>query len=223
MNNPPDEFETAAAPLHPNRNDISRHLFELRWNRSRHEILLIGTRGSPVCPAPGTQWDSAIMSPRLAHSESSMLPRNDRAVFSKRTKDRIELSRQATSRMGCVGQRSRGGGRMRRVLPQRRAAETFDLRFWSQLFTVTVGFYADGTPGEVFIDGGKTGQDVQTTARDAAVVLSLALQHGSSIETIRHAVTRGGSGAAASILGGGCRSMRWRFYRGSSGHEQPAR
>ena len=40
-----------------------------RWNRSRHEILLIGTRGNPVCPAPGTQWDSAIMSPRLAHSE----------------------------------------------------------------------------------------------------------------------------------------------------------
>ena len=40
-----------------------------RWNRSRHEILLIGTRGNPVCPAPGEQWDSAIMSPRLAHSE----------------------------------------------------------------------------------------------------------------------------------------------------------
>ena len=40
-----------------------------RWNRSRHEILLIGTRGNPVCPAPGTQWDLAIMSPRLAHSE----------------------------------------------------------------------------------------------------------------------------------------------------------
>ena len=63
---------------------------------------------------------------------------------------------------------------MRRVLPQRRAAETFDLRFWNQPFTVTVGFYADGTPGEVFIDGGKTGQDIQSTARDAAVVLSLA-------------------------------------------------
>ena len=40
-----------------------------RWNRSRHEILLIGTRGNPVCPAPGTQRDSAIMSPRRAHSE----------------------------------------------------------------------------------------------------------------------------------------------------------
>ena len=77
------------------------------------------------------------------------------------------------------------------------------------------------TLGEVFIDGGKTGQDVQSTARDAAVVLSLALQHGTPIEVIRHAVTRSGSGEAASILGRW--SMRCRFYRGSSGHEQPAR
>ena len=67
---------------------------------------------------------------------------------------------------------------MRRILPQRRAAETFDLRFWNQPFTVTVGFYADGTPGEVFIDGGKTGNDIQSIARDAGVLLSLALQHG---------------------------------------------
>jgi hypothetical protein len=78
---------------------------------------------------------------------------------------------------------------------------TFDLRFWNQPFTVTVGFYPDGTLGEVLIDGGKTGQDIQSTARDAAVVLSIALQHGIPIETIRHAVTRDGSGAAASILG----------------------
>ena len=90
---------------------------------------------------------------------------------------------------------------MRRVLPQRRAAETFDLRFWNQPFTVTVGFYADGTPGEVFIDGGKTGQDIQNIARDAAVVLSLALSTVSPSRTIRHAVTRSGTGEAASILG----------------------
>ena len=113
-----------------------------RWNRSRHEILLIGTRGNPVCPAPG---DTVGFGDHVAAAGSfrkaEMLPRNDRAVFSERTEDRIELSRQATSRMGCVGQRSRGGGRMRRVLPQRRAAETFDLRFWNQPFTVTVGFY----------------------------------------------------------------------------------
>jgi hypothetical protein len=88
---------------------------------------------------------------------------------------------------------------MRRTLPQRRAAETVNLRFWNQSFSITIGFYPDGTPGEVFIDGGKTGQDVQSTARDAAVVMSLALQHGTPIEAIRHAVTRNGSGEAASI------------------------
>jgi hypothetical protein len=89
----------------------------------------------------------------------------------------------------------------RRILPQRRSAETFQLRFWNQQFTITVGHYPDGTPGEVFIDGGKSGQDVQSTARDAAVVLSLALQYGAPIETIQHAVTRSGNGEAASILG----------------------
>jgi hypothetical protein len=90
---------------------------------------------------------------------------------------------------------------MRRTLPQRRASETFTLRFWSQNFTVTVGRFPDGTVGEVFIDGGKTGQDIQSTARDAAVVISLALQHGTPIEAIRHAVTRNGFGEAASIVG----------------------
>jgi hypothetical protein len=90
---------------------------------------------------------------------------------------------------------------MRRVLPRRRAAETFNLRFWNQSFTVTVGFYGDGTPGEVFIDCCKTGTDIQSIACDAAVVLSLAPQHGTPIETIRHAVTRSGSGEAASIVG----------------------
>jgi hypothetical protein len=61
---------------------------------------------------------------------------------------------------------------MRRVLPRRRAAETFNMRFWNQLFTVTVGFYADGTLGEVFIDGCKTGNDIESIARDAGVLLS---------------------------------------------------
>jgi hypothetical protein len=89
----------------------------------------------------------------------------------------------------------------RRILPQRRSAETFQLRFWNQPVSVTVGYYEDGTPGEIFDDAGKTGQDVQSTARDAAIVLSLALQHGATVATIRHAVTRSGNGEAASILG----------------------
>jgi hypothetical protein len=42
----------------------------------------------------------------------------------------------------------------RRIFPQRRTAETFNLRFWNQQFTITVGHYPDGTPGELFIVGG---------------------------------------------------------------------
>lgn len=43
------------------------------WFRSMHEHLLVGTRGKPPAPAPGTQWPSAIGDqpddPLLAHSE----------------------------------------------------------------------------------------------------------------------------------------------------------
>ena len=90
---------------------------------------------------------------------------------------------------------------MRLILPQRRRAETFTVIHWDQPFVVTVGFFDDGTPGEVFIDGCKTGTDIESIARDAGVLLSLALQHGVPPETIRHAVTRGASEEPASILG----------------------
>lgn len=39
------------------------------WNRNKHEILLIGVKGHIDCPAPGDQWDSLLMSPRLEHSQ----------------------------------------------------------------------------------------------------------------------------------------------------------
>jgi N6-adenosine-specific RNA methylase IME4 len=39
-----------------------------RWNRSKHELLLIGTRGKVPAPAPGTQRESLIMAPKGRHS-----------------------------------------------------------------------------------------------------------------------------------------------------------
>jgi N6-adenosine-specific RNA methylase IME4 len=38
------------------------------WFRSRHELLLVGTRGSAPAPAHGLQWDSVIEQPRGEHS-----------------------------------------------------------------------------------------------------------------------------------------------------------
>lgn len=39
------------------------------WVRNRHELLLIGTRGSVPAPAPGSQFQSVIEAPVGAHSE----------------------------------------------------------------------------------------------------------------------------------------------------------
>lgn len=39
-----------------------------RWFWINHEILLIGTRGNPPAPAPGTQWPSVIKAPIGEHS-----------------------------------------------------------------------------------------------------------------------------------------------------------
>jgi N6-adenosine-specific RNA methylase IME4 len=38
------------------------------WNREKHELLLIGTRGDIPCPAQGLQWESLVMAPRGEHS-----------------------------------------------------------------------------------------------------------------------------------------------------------
>ena len=37
--------------------------------RQRHEYLLLGKRGKPITPLPGTQPDSVIEAPRGKHSE----------------------------------------------------------------------------------------------------------------------------------------------------------
>ena len=91
----------------------------------------------------------------------------------------------------------------RRVLPQRRRAETFELEFGghARRFAVTLGFYDDGALGEVFITGGKSGEQVEAIARDGAVLLSMALQHGCSMTTIASAITRDSQGAPSSIIG----------------------
>jgi hypothetical protein len=91
----------------------------------------------------------------------------------------------------------------RRALPQRRASESFDLDFGglARAHTITIGFYDDGTIGEVFINGGKSGEQVEAIARDAAVILSLALQFGADLANIKSAITRDAQGDAQTIIG----------------------
>jgi len=60
--------------------------------------------------------------------------------------------------------------------------------------------FQDGRLAEVFfLKAGHPGSAVETFSRDAAVVLSIALQHGASVKEIRHSLVklRDGSGAGA--------------------------
>ena len=92
---------------------------------------------------------------------------------------------------------------MRSVLPQRRRSETFELRWGKQntVFAITIGFYDDGSPGEVFISGAKAGSDLDAASRDNAVLLSIALQHGVPLQVMAGAVTRELDGSPSTIAG----------------------
>jgi hypothetical protein len=69
----------------------------------------------------------------------------------------------------------------RKRLPSRRPLHTETLEVASQAFTATVGF-DPGTcrPCELFLTGGKAGSTLDALLADAAVVISVALQHGVS-------------------------------------------
>jgi hypothetical protein len=92
---------------------------------------------------------------------------------------------------------------VREALPNRRFSETFDMRRGDRraIFKITVGYYRDGRVGEVFISGAKVGSELEAVARDGAVLLSIALQHGVDLETIRRAITREQNGGPSTIIG----------------------
>jgi hypothetical protein len=91
----------------------------------------------------------------------------------------------------------------RRELPQRRRSENFEMSFdgFSKRYYITVGYYDDDTIGEVFIDHPVSGMQSQAIARDGAVLVSMALQHGVPLQTIQHAVTRNSNNEPTSIVG----------------------
>jgi hypothetical protein len=57
----------------------------------------------------------------------------------------------------------------------------------------------DGRVGELFLDGGKV-DALSEMARGSAIVVSLALQCGCSIETLRHALSGRGEGPISAAL-----------------------
>lgn len=82
----------------------------------------------------------------------------------------------------------------RERLPDRRASENLSFELHGLRYTATVSRGADGRLGELFLNNHKAGNQSDTNARDAAIILSFAAQHGADIETIRRALCRDSHG-----------------------------
>lgn len=91
-------------------------------------------------------------------------------------------------------------------LPLRRFSLNFTVAFQGEKYDVSTSFYPGGQIGDTFIDrkkdkvAAKLGMQLDAACRDSAILLSLALQHGCSIERLKHSVTRDEDGLTPSSL-----------------------
>ena len=73
---------------------------------------------------------------------------------------------------------------VRRRLPDERRALTHHFSVGGQEGYLTVGVYDDGLPGEIFITMSKQGSTISGLMDSFATAVSLALQHGVSLEVL---------------------------------------
>ena len=86
-------------------------------------------------------------------------------------------------------------------LPDRRFAETVVLEHGGTRFMVTIGFYPDDRPGEVFTHGARSGSNLDALLADACVVVSCLIQHGVEPRDLATSMGRLGNAEPASIIG----------------------
>jgi hypothetical protein len=89
----------------------------------------------------------------------------------------------------------------RQRLPDRRASEQIGFFCCGFEFTATISRFPDGRLAEIFLANGKCGSDSDVSARDAAVVASIALQYGVPVEVLRKALMRDSAGQPSGPLG----------------------
>lgn len=86
-------------------------------------------------------------------------------------------------------------------LPNRREHELIEFDHAGFHYVAGLGRLEGGGLAEIFLNVAKSGTPLETQARDAAIVASIGLQHGATVETLRRAVTRNGDGSASGPLG----------------------
>jgi ribonucleoside-diphosphate reductase alpha chain len=91
----------------------------------------------------------------------------------------------------------------RERLPDRWGAELIGFEDNGRQWTATIGRFADGRLGEIFVDAGKEWPLVEL-AQDSAIVASIALQAVCPLDVLRHALVgrnAGPLGVARGLIG----------------------
>jgi ribonucleoside-diphosphate reductase alpha chain len=73
---------------------------------------------------------------------------------------------------------------MREALPERRRSWTQRVRIDGQVVYLCVGEYADGRPGEIFVDVSKQGTFLRGVMGALGRMVSISLQCGSGVEAV---------------------------------------
>ena len=89
----------------------------------------------------------------------------------------------------------------RRRLPNRRESEIAEFDLGGVSYVASASFFADGRLAEIFLDGPKIGSSAQISAREGAVLASLALQHGVGARDLHHALEKLDDGSPAGPIG----------------------
>jgi hypothetical protein len=86
-------------------------------------------------------------------------------------------------------------------LPNRRASRTFNFECNGLHYTCTASWFDDGRLGEVFLGNHRADSHADACAKDAAILASLALQHGIPLEILRKVQLRDPKGRASTPIG----------------------
>ena len=90
---------------------------------------------------------------------------------------------------------------VRARLPNRRPSTTLDFTCGTLHYTCSYSRFASGGIAELFLSNHRSNSAADTSARDAAITFSIAVQHGADPETIRSALCRDADGKASGPLG----------------------
>ena len=90
---------------------------------------------------------------------------------------------------------------LRNRLPNCRPSLSFDFICNGLGYCATFSRFPNGDLAEIFLSNSKAGSHSDSAAKDLSVICSIALQHGISVDVIRHALLRDSHGRASSPLG----------------------